>query len=80
MTKQEWTKTGTLENGDYVFWETKKRSKVYKGQPDKRMILQKHPLNKNMWTIQQGQAVINMPKFKTRTQAFRFAQDYMIRN
>jgi len=77
MALKDWKKTGVLDKGEWIMWETKKKSKTYKGQPRDILILQKHPMNKKMWTVQYGQALINMPMFKTKEEALKYAKDYM---
>ncbi len=63
--------------GELVFWETKRRSKIYKGQSDKDVYVSRHPLNKNMWTVNYGQAPISMPKYMYKRDAIEGAMDYM---
>ena len=77
MALKDWKKAGTLDNGNWIRWETKKRSKVYRGQADRDLILQKHPMDESLWTVQHGQAPISMPKFKKKSQAMKFAKAYM---
>jgi len=69
-------KKGVSVNG-WVYFETKRRSKVYKGQPYKEMVIQPHPMDKEMWTINHGQAPISMPKIKSKAQALKYVKDYM---
>ena len=77
MALKDWKKGVTLDNGNWINWETKKRSKVYRGQAKFDLVLEKHPMNRNLWTVQYGQAPINMPKFKYKSQALKFAKAYM---
>lgn len=73
-----WINIGKL--GERTFFETKKRSKIYKGQPSKEISVRIHPLDKKKWTAEFGQAAISMPKFKTEREAMVEAMDYMKRN
>ena len=81
----KWTGNGCVPKGwihlgdvgTSTYWETKKRSKIYKGQPTLTLSLGRHPIDKNFWSFGTGQAAINMPKFKTREQAEENALSYM---
>ena len=70
-----WKFTGTLD--DYVFFKTKKCSKIYPSQPKNYVEVHKHPLNKDKWTYSYGNATMNMPYLDTKDDALNFAQDYM---
>jgi len=65
------------EEPEYIAWETKRRNKVYKGQPDKEVVVQRHPRDKKSWTVNYGQAPISMPKYMTRAAAVERAVAYM---
>jgi len=67
----------SFSNGDYYFFETKKRSNVYKGQPQHEVSVQRHPLNKNYWTVNHGQAPISMPEFDSIASASNEAKRFM---
>ena len=70
-----WKHAGDLD--DYIFFETKKCSRVYPSQPKYYVEVHKHPLDKNKWTYSYGNAAINMPYLKTKKEALDSAQDYM---
>ena len=70
-----WKKVGELDGK--IFFETKRKSRVYKGLADNSIIVARHPLDKTKWTGDYGQAVISMPKFKTKAEALKYAKHYM---
>jgi len=70
-----WKKVGEDTYG--IIWETKKRSKVYKGQPKLILSVIRHPIYSKYWTIDTGQAPISMPKIRTKKQAINYAKIYM---
>ena len=70
-----WKKIG--ESGDNIYWETKKKSKTYKGQPYCILGVGKHVIYKDSWTFGTGEAPISMPRYKTKEQAIKHAINWM---
>jgi hypothetical protein len=62
---------------DYIMFQSKKKSKTYKGQPDKEITVRKHSQEKDKWTAEFGQASSSQPLFDTKEEAIKEAQRYM---
>lgn len=62
---------------DFMLFESKRRSRVYKGQPDARVIVKNHPLKSGKWTYDFGQAAISMKAFDTKEDALEEAREMM---
>jgi hypothetical protein len=69
-------KTNPQSYHDYFYFETKEKSKIYKGQPKHEIFVRKHPLHDG-WTAEYGQAPISMPTFLTQNEALVEAKRLM---